>query len=799
LYADRSDLLAMHLPMKHFLVQSWQQDGEVPLWNPHVNCGMPFAHDVQVAAFYPPHLPLYWLPPDWLGAALSWLVVLHVMIAGWTMFAYATQQGLGRPAAFVAALGYMFAGKWMLHLLSGGHYPMIGLAWVPLVLLLLDQAQRRRSLADATLAGVVFGLVVIGAHPQVTFYAGLFIAVWTLQPTLEACGWLMGSRQGRPWRHELGRWLFYGGWTALLAACLAGVQLLPNLEVVPHTSRFFGIPSAEGLGVAVWKLTELVGPPLGEPTWENRGGFGVLWLAVAGMAFLLGPQRVRFYGAVALLLLLFSLGGSVFVDWLPGFRLFRLPARMLWLAAIPVSLLAGHTTQALLSATALTAAQRRRCRLVLLGVLLLAGGLTGLSALAVLRVEGSIRPEASIYWTITLVSVGVVFWILRSGQSLLSNRAMTGWIAVLLVDLWVLAGPLVAVRSMSEVYAAPACVQFLQAHGGTGSRVLDRDLPHRPGNTPLGYALPMMLGIEPVRGWHSLDVRWFKEYIEFIQDHPQPPGPCDLVENFPIRNKPLLDLLSVRYLLQPAHGRLLPGLDHAETGAWRKVADDPAPVAFGVTNSRGFQRYPAYSVYENPAVFPRAFLVPEARPLVARDGVLNQLKSTDFHRTVLLDGLPEPVIASALPEATVSHVRVLASQPNRVELHAEAAARCYLVLTDPWYPGWSCTVDGVPGPIYRANYLFRAVALEPGEHEIVFAMDPTSFRWGRWVTCAALAATIGILLATFPWVTRPRHAPAPSLVTAARLTLGEDEAPFSPRRAVVVPETMTCEPLPGKP
>jgi len=58
LYADHSDLLAMHLPMKRFLVRSWQQTGELPLWNPYSLAGMPFVHDVQVAAFYPLHGPL---------------------------------------------------------------------------------------------------------------------------------------------------------------------------------------------------------------------------------------------------------------------------------------------------------------------------------------------------------------------------------------------------------------------------------------------------------------------------------------------------------------------------------------------------------------------------------------------------------------------------------------------------------------------------------------------------------------------------------------------------------------------
>src|SRR5438874_3027580 len=128
LYSGHSDLLAMHLPMKRFLVRSWQETGELPLWNPYSFGGMPFVHDVQVAAFYPFHWPLLLLPEEKVGAGMSWLVVLHVIVAGWCMYAYAVRQGLEGAAALVAAVGYMFAGKWLLHLLAGGHYSMIGLA-----------------------------------------------------------------------------------------------------------------------------------------------------------------------------------------------------------------------------------------------------------------------------------------------------------------------------------------------------------------------------------------------------------------------------------------------------------------------------------------------------------------------------------------------------------------------------------------------------------------------------------------------------------------------------------------------
>jgi len=81
LYSDHSDLLAHYLPAKQFLVESWREAGELPLWCPYSLGGMPFIHDPQVGAFYPPHWLLLLLPVDMIGAAMSWLIVLHVMAA----------------------------------------------------------------------------------------------------------------------------------------------------------------------------------------------------------------------------------------------------------------------------------------------------------------------------------------------------------------------------------------------------------------------------------------------------------------------------------------------------------------------------------------------------------------------------------------------------------------------------------------------------------------------------------------------------------------------------------------------
>ena len=73
LYSDYSDLIALHLPAKRFLVHSSRETGELPLWCPYLFAGEPFIHDILAAVFYPPHLLFVLLPEDRVGmASVGW-------------------------------------------------------------------------------------------------------------------------------------------------------------------------------------------------------------------------------------------------------------------------------------------------------------------------------------------------------------------------------------------------------------------------------------------------------------------------------------------------------------------------------------------------------------------------------------------------------------------------------------------------------------------------------------------------------------------------------------------------------
>lgn len=745
LYSEVSDLPCLNMPIKLFLAESSRATGEIPRWNPHVCAGMPFVHDSQTAAFYPLHVVLYVLPPEWMQATLSWLTVLHVMIAGWCMYAYAYSTGLGRLASFTAGGGYMLSGKWLLHIVTAGHYPMVALAWVPLILLFVRSAIILGSLSRAIIAGVIYGLLILGSHPQVTFYTGLFLVIWTIGAILESAVWVSGSR-----RQSLARAVLWGAGTLVLtfmiAVLLAAIQLVPNFEVVPYTSRSLGMESGESLLLAFWKTLQLFGPPVGDLFWENQGGLGVIWVVAAFFGVVVGPQRARFYGIIAVLIILYGIGGSAFLQSLPGFNLFRCPSRILWYVYVPISLLVAEAVHYGIQAVEIPERRITRARIILL--ISVALGWTALGLVQARDKLVVVAPQSpQIYWPGSIIAVGCIGYLILRLFPPKSMWWMRSLVALLVAELVIISLPFMEVRDYKSVLPVSECVMYVKNTEAEGYRCLDRDYRNEAGITftgsgPIGLTLPLITGLEPVRGWHSIDVLRYKEYLAFISDRNKPFGQKDVVINFPIINKQLLDALSVRYIVQPSDPEfaIAPEKPLAKDERYRAVFQDEHPIgSYNVMSYPRITKLPPYTVYENPDAFPRAWLVGEAVPAPERAKMLETLKTTDLRRTVLLEGLSEAEKRTLNLAECESVIR----QPNRLVYKTRTDEQAFLVFSEVWFPGWRCFVDGTEVPIYRANHAFRAVRVPAGEHEVVMVMDPASLRWGKWISLTSLAVLLG--------------------------------------------------------
>jgi hypothetical protein len=196
-------------------------------------------------------------------------------------------------------------------------------------------------------------------------------------------------------------------------------------------------------------------------------------------------------------------------------------------------------------------------------------------------------------------------------------------------------------------------------------------------------------------------------------------------------DSPLLALLNVKYSI--LSGRDLIGA---------QVADP----------SRLVQISPGTVIYRHPTVFPRVLASWGYRVLQNRAAVLRELRRPDYDPSVSVFLEQQPAlppgfeVAPGAPAAP-GRVRVTSYEDSRVVVQVQFPRPGFLVLNDLYYPGWQADVDGRPATVYRANYLFRAVAVPAGSHEVRFV-----YRDRMALLGAAVALLTGLCGITAWWL-----------------------------------------------
>jgi len=355
------------------------RQGRLPLWNPYLFLGVPFLANIQAAVLY----PLNWLFVTlWAPKALAWSAVLHIWLAGAFTYSYARRICLSRYAAWIAAATFAFSG------FLGGQVEHVNQlsagAWFPLLLLLFDEAVRqgrkgagaqgrkgageqgselfsRLQVWAVLILGVVVALQLLAGHAQAAYINLFGLGVYGFWPLAEETWRVWQGRKSQVAGRKsqgAGRALVYV--TALaLGLALAAAQLLPTWELSRLSIRAGGLSYREAVSFSLppRMLLHTLLPTYGEDLGQAFGTEGfteyVAYVGVLGLALAVwgarrgrpGWARRRFLvlAACGFLLALGAYNPAYFLLYklVPGFDLFRAPARWMFLYTFGIAMLAG--------------------------------------------------------------------------------------------------------------------------------------------------------------------------------------------------------------------------------------------------------------------------------------------------------------------------------------------------------------------------------------------------------------------------------------------------------------------------
>ena len=724
------DLASFLWPAHHFAARSLQS-GVLPFWNPYLFAGSPFAADIQNGLFYPPNLLAWLVARPFTYRALELLAVGHFLVAVWGMTFCLRILGVGRLAALAGSVVFSFSGFMVAHL---GHLNLMATAaWAPWAIGLLLRSLQSGSLIAAVGAGAVFGVALLAGHPQMAFLsAGLLVmaGLW---------GRWRGLRTGRPGIAERLTWARLSLHLALLfsvAIGVAAVQLVPFLELTGYSLRqtlTYAESAAfplERRGLLLLLVPHFFGPSLGD-FWgmnsltESYGYLGIITAPLAALGVLASrghPWRL-FWLLLAVGGLLLSLGErTVLHGWLyellPAFERLRVPGRFLFYVTVGTAVLAAFGFDSLAAPTRL----RPALRFLLSGsrlLLLLVGLAVALLLFAVLTNQD--KDPLIFRRTIEALESGimsVVFLALGLATLWSRFRRPRRWLA-----------PAMFALLVTDLFSANQGLN-LTDHDPTGG------FQHE---AIAGYlkAQPGPFRIDPVTGIADrLQPDWsLTQSQEDVLGLFNPLALRDYQrywENLGSRSNPAYDLLAARFLI----------------GA-KDVPLDRAKFEVAFTG------HPSLNVYHNTAALPMAQLVPEAAVLPS-DELWRRLREGPWDPRALLLAEDAPPLPASLPPTGVTTAGALdlldwqRPTPNDLRLRVRAPGAGYLLIVQNYYPGWRAWVDGQLTPLFRADGVFQALALDVGIHEVALRFQPTAWP-------VALLASVGtwlmvLVLTSKPWL-----------------------------------------------
>jgi len=746
--------------------------GHLPLWNPLVGMGAPLIANYQSALFYPPNWVYLILGLIGGTPLMAWgmalLVTLHLMWSGLGMAALTRKLGLGRLAQTVAGLAFGLSG----YLVSRAGFLSINsaVAWLPWILLFsfdilkvktikILKAESFRTLAKL---GLVIGLQLLAGHAQTTWYtlvlAGTWVIfwAWVQSDAAESLSRLMDVVRGM---------VRYAG-AGLIGIGLAAVQLFPTAEYLLQSQRSAAVDYEIAMVYSFWpwRFLTLIAPDMfGNPVHGNFWGYATYWedavyigllpllLAITAL-YSLRKRRsqktfTRRYTKKSRRHTEKKLKKENSVNLRATAEEFseissRLTFYLLLITLISFTLALGDNTPIfpwLYRHVPTFDMFQAPTRLTIWAIF-------ALSLLAAIGIEHWRRPQKrALYWT-RLGTAGAFAISMGAGLAwyFMGDVKMTFIRASALAGLWALGTGALAltapqrdednVRMWWQWAVAVWLMADLLVAGWGLNPGIERDFYH-PGSETFEGRVYL-----PAQDEQDLKFERFLSFEDFSSTANWDEMRVTLLPNLNmLDNVPMVNNFDP--FVPGRYHHWMKTLEEVEVAPWVEMLN-----LMAVTDIEHISSTEDLGVTLTPwGDGVRARWMGCAYYAGDGKGALGVIAGgVDLSNWIVLEGqrLTIPTDCSAGVGEAVQGGRI---SPNEVSIHVEANQPGWVLWSEVWYPGWRAWVDGQPVDVERGDYLFQAIPVPAGEHEVVVAYRPVWFYVGGAVSVLSLGAVIFFL------------------------------------------------------
>ncbi len=731
-----ADVPSLIYPLKVYAMNILTQ-GSIPLWNPLMFGGYPLMANFQSSVFYP--LNFVYLFFDSL-TAWSIQVILQPILASCFMYFLLRHLKLSKIASCFGGIAFAFSGFNLIWLEYNIHAHVS--AFIPLILLFLDKLILEKKVKYGVFYSLVLSLQIIAGYPQTSLYTLLIVALWVF------------FRFGKKLlKKENVITILKIAFFTIVGLGISAIQLIPGFEMISFSQRV-----SEGLDpslkyLPIRQLIGLYAPDyfgnpttlnyFGPPDYTNNTGFmGIVAITLASLAL------INFKNGLVKLLFLIYIGSLILVvnnpiadffhsHLLPGVSAAK-ATRMLIVANFALSFLAAVGIDTLRQEYNF----KKIVRSLYLPLILISGTVLGtvvakefVSAyqdqLILKEVDASFLSE-----TVNNLNISFRNLILPSVLLIFSFIAIFLYRKIKLVSLGLLY--LLIVFELFRFgwkynpftprefnFPTTPVLEYLQ----------NQKPPFRMnGGDVLPIAMWIPYNLESMAGYDAVYPERVARLISVLNTNDPKAGPAGRYGNIQEYHTRLFDLTNTEFILAmklSAIGR--PDYQGKPAG---KLSSGKFETVFEDRS---------VTVLRNRDNLPRAFFITDWDIETDEDKIISSLFTEDYpvDKKIIIEKDFTQFSQAADNKASVEYLSYL---PKSSLIKVESERNGFLFISDTFFLCWKAKVDGIEMEILRANFTFRAIPIQAGTHQVEMFYDPSSFKYGIFISLLSLITLLAALI-----------------------------------------------------
>lgn len=720
----------------------------LPFWNPYIFGGSPFLGNPTSTMFYPLNLLFVLLPAN---SVFGYMFAINSLLIGVFTYLYARIIKIGEFGSSISAISVMFSGPMVTSVYAG--HPILSdtFIWFPLAILFFELMITKKKLIFAIIAGLTITLMFFSGAPQIAVYEILSLLLYfslrSISGARNVCDFFKLSTLPIV--------------AIAIGVLSASVQLLPSFEFSRFTQRAsngISYAFASDFSLHPFQILSFVFPFFfGSPIngtfwgkgnfWELNGYIGILPLIFAIIATIFKKNRyVLIFFILGVFAILHAIGkyGFVFPFFyyhIPGFDNFRVPARFLFIYAFSFSILAG------IGASFLVNNFLNKIKYIVFKFSILISAIFFFLIGTLLLLEPN-NATVSIYEKYVLrnsFAVGINHSVLysqtRDDILILLTLFLSLFIAIIIVkknkirmhqlkifiilltflNLWWFGSRFIDTINIKEIFNSTSIINTILKDKDT-YRVFDMKgefTPHLAKNS-----------LESITGVNPLYLKDTRDFLWSVGKHVNLPFDS-FIGIDEISNPVFINLLNVKYIISNSKIKVNELSEIMESKSDQNHFSSPNQTHY---------------LYKNTSMLPRAYIVPNALVINDRQKTLNFIanKSFDPNKYVILENSAKNIALKN--SSSFKEIRITKNNFNKMSLNFSLANSGFLVLSEIYYPGWKAYDNNKETEIFKANYIFRSIYLNPGEHKIIFIYNPISYNAGFIVSSATILICLTYIL-----------------------------------------------------